>query len=61
MRNKEIKESLKKANIYQWEVAEVMGISETAFSRNMRHELPEEEKQKIYSAIEELKQRKEAV
>lgn len=61
MRNKEIKESLKNANIYQWEAAEVMGISETAFSRNMRHELSEEEKQKIYDAIEELKKQKEVI
>lgn len=59
MKNKEIKESLKKANIYQWQVAEAMGIGETAFSRKMRKELPEEEKQKIFETIDLLK--KEAI
>ena len=55
MKNKEIKESLKKANIYQWQVAEAMGIGETALSRKMRKELPEEEKKQIIDVIEELK------
>lgn len=59
MKNKEIKESLKKANIYQWQVAEAMGIGETAFSRKMRKELPEEEKAIILNTIDKLK--KEAV
>ncbi|WP_286944789.1 hypothetical protein [Acetobacterium sp. UBA5834] len=59
MKNKEIKETLKKANIYQWQVAEAMGIGETALSRKMRKELPEKEKKQIIDVIEELK--KEAV
>ncbi|WKY47153.1 hypothetical protein Q5O24_12405 [Eubacteriaceae bacterium ES3] len=59
MKNKEIKETLKKAKIFQWQVAESLGIGETALSRMMRHELPEEDKKQIIEAIEELK--KEAV
>lgn len=61
MKNMDVREQLKKAGVRQWEVSEVLGINEAALSRKMRHELPEEEKQKIYSAIEELKQQKEAV
>ncbi|MDI3537686.1 MAG: hypothetical protein PWP30_2168 [Eubacteriaceae bacterium] len=59
MKNKEIKESLKKAHLYQWQVAESLGISEPSLSRKMRHELHEDEKKQIFKVIEELK--KEAV
>lgn len=59
MKNKEIKESLKKANIYQWELAESLGIGESTFCRKMRKEFTEEEKRDILNAIDKLK--KEAV
>ncbi|WKY47056.1 hypothetical protein Q5O24_11890 [Eubacteriaceae bacterium ES3] len=61
MKNLDVRETLKKAGIRQWEVCEILGIHEAAFSRKMRHELPEDEKQKIYEAIEVLKNQKEAV
>ena len=61
MNNKDIKDSIKNAGLYQWMVADRINMAESTFYRKMRHELPEEEKQKIYSAIEELKKQKEAV
>lgn len=61
MKNNDIKDSIKNAGLYQWMVAEQINMAESTFYRKMRHELPEEEKKKIYSAIEELKKQKEAV
>lgn len=58
MKNKEIKDAIKNAKVFQWEVAEFIGIHEVAFSRKMRHELPDREKQEILDAIEKLKERK---
>ena len=48
-----------RAGIKQWKVAEAMGISETHFSRKLRKELPQEEKEKILQIIDQLA--KEAV
>jgi len=59
MKNKEIKDSIKSTNLYQWQVAEALGIGESTFCRKMRRELPDEEKTIILSTIDKLK--KEAV
>ena len=40
--------------IMMWEVAEELGILDTALSRKMRRELPDEEKAKIMSAIDRI-------
>ncbi|MEA4805228.1 hypothetical protein [Acetobacterium wieringae] len=61
MSNKDIRSALKESQIRHWQMADFLGIHENTFVRHLRKELPEEEKQKIYSAIEELKQQKEAV
>ena len=37
-----------------WEVAEELGILDSALSRKLRRELPEEEKRKIYDAIDRI-------
>lgn len=53
MKNKLIRDALAKHDYKQWELAEIMGISEFSLSRKMRHELPEEEQKEIVSKIEE--------
>ncbi|MBB5185409.1 dissimilatory sulfite reductase (desulfoviridin) alpha/beta subunit [Faecalicoccus acidiformans] len=53
-RNLDIRNKLKETEIYLWEVADKLGISETHFVRKMRYELPEEEKEKILSIIDEI-------
>lgn len=55
MRNKDIRQAITSANVYYWQVADKLGIQDGTFSRKLRHELSEEEKQKIRQAIEELK------
>ena len=54
MENLEIRRNLKEAGLYQWMLAEKMGIAEQTLVRKLRRELPEEEKQKIFAIIEEL-------
>ena len=50
--NREIKEKIKAAGLYQYQVAELCGIGETTLVRWLRHELTEEKKNLILSAIE---------
>lgn len=54
MKNIEIKKSIKEAGLFQWQIAEKLGIHESALSRKMRHELSEEEKCVILDIIEEI-------
>lgn len=54
MENLEIRRKLKEAGLYQWVLAESMGIAEQTLVRKLRRELPEAEKQKILAIIEEL-------
>ena len=51
MTNKEIREALNKAGLRQWELAEMMNISEFTLSRKMRMEFPEDMKQHILEII----------
>lgn len=51
MANVDIKVALKKANMKQWELAELLEMSEFTLSRKMRRELPESEKIKIMDLI----------
>lgn len=58
MCNKEIRVMLTVNNIKHWEVADSIGIAEGTFSRWLRKELPEEKKEAIIKAINELKERR---
>ena len=55
MRNDEIRKKAKEAGIRFWEIGLRMGLNDGNFSRKLRVELSEEEKQRIFSIIEELK------
>ena len=59
MSNLEIRKEMKKHRLFNYEVAEAMGISEFTLSRKLRKELPQEEKEKILQIIDQLA--KEAV
>ena len=52
--NLEIRRKLKETKVMQWQVADKLGVSEMTLVRKLRYELPEEEKQKIFSVIEEI-------
>lgn len=51
MANIEIRNALKQKRMYNYELAELLGITEWTLSRKLRKELPDEEKQKILGVI----------
>lgn len=53
MCNMEIRIEMTKNNLKQWQVASLLGVSESVFSRRFRKELPQEDKEKILNAIKE--------
>ncbi len=54
MQNIDLKQAAKQADVRIWRLADYLGISEATMTRKLRHELPEEEKQKLLSAIDRL-------
>lgn len=54
MSNKDIRNAAGGYGIRLWQVAEAIGMNESAFSRKLRKELPQEDKEKILAVIEKL-------
>ena len=55
MFNIEIRTAIKKARLFNYEVAAELGLHETSFSRKLaREELSPEEKEKVLTAIKTL-------
>lgn len=54
MKKVDIRNKLKKSHIFQYELAEAMGMSEMTLLKKLRKEFSLEEKQKIYNIIDEL-------
>lgn len=52
--NRCIREAAKKAGILLWQIAERYGINDGNFSRKLRKELPQDERDKILGIINEL-------
>lgn len=59
MANEDIRERLKVNNIKYWQVASEYGITDGNFSRKLRKELSNEEKNKIFNIIDKLLKNKE--
>lgn len=53
MKNLDIRKEMSDRRLFNYEVAEAMGITEFSFSRKMRKELSPKEKEKVLAAIEE--------
>lgn len=58
MANQDVRVAAKAAGVKLWQIAEELGIADSAFSRKLRHELPEETRRQVLAIIERL--RKEA-
>lgn len=54
MANNEIRKHAKEKGVFLWQVADSLGICDMTLTRKLRHELPEEEKTKIFEIINEL-------
>ena len=51
MANTRIKVAIMESGLKQWQVADLVGIRDDAFSRKLRHELPIEEQDRIVDLI----------
>ena len=54
MANEEMRKRFKQANLYQYQIAKQINISEPQFTRWLRYELEEDKKIQIENAITEL-------
>ena len=52
--NNEIRKAAKTNGVFLWQVAERLKISEPTMTRKLRRELPPDEKQRIFSIIDEI-------
>lgn len=51
MANEIIRSTAKEEGVRQWEIADELGIHESTLVKKLRHELPQDEKDKIIDAI----------
>lgn len=54
MFNQDIRDAISCAGVKYWQVAAAYGCTDGNFSRKLRRELPQEEKDKIFSIIDGL-------
>lgn len=53
--NIEIREKIKAAGLYMWQVADALGIQDSNFSRMLRKELSGKDRTRVLAAIEKAK------
>ena len=56
MCNQDIRQTATKPSVRLWRIADALGITDSSFSRKLRKELPQEEKERIFSIIQKLSQ-----
>ena len=54
MKNKKIREAAAAAGVRLWEIAECYGVNDGNFSRKLRRELPDDEREHVLSIIDEI-------
>lgn len=54
MANQEVRELMKEKKVFQWQIADRLGISEGGFCRKLRHELSKEEANGILAIIHDI-------
>lgn len=54
MKNQDIRRMAAGAGVKLWQIADALGIADCSLSRKLRKELPQEEKEKIFSIIQRL-------
>ena len=58
MCNQDIRERAKEAGVKLWQIAGELNLLDCNFSRKLRRELPQDEKDRIFSIIDDLKEAK---
>lgn len=56
MKNIDIRQEAARERVKLYEIASALGITEFTFSRKLRNELPDSEKEKIRAAIKKIKE-----
>ena len=56
MCNQDIRQTATKSSVRLWRIADALGITDSSFSRKLRKELPQEEKERIFSILQKLSQ-----
>ena len=56
MQNLDIRQRADNAGVRLWQIADKLQINDGNFSRKLRKELPQPEKERIFGIIEELEQ-----
>lgn len=59
MRNKKIRDAMSTYNVYVWELADLLEVAESTMYRMLRHELPEQEQDKIVGLITDYGRKKQ--
>lgn len=56
MKNQDIRNKAAGNGVRLWQIAEELGIADGNFSRRLRRELPQEDKERIFAIIDKLSQ-----
>lgn len=56
MTNCDVRQAAASAGVKLWQIADALGIADCNFSRKLRKELPQEEKDRIFAIIGDLSQ-----
>ena len=56
MSNQDIRRTAAGAGVRLWQIADALGIADCSLSRKLRKELPQEEKEEIFTIIQKLSQ-----
>ena len=54
-KNVDVRKAAKDSGVFLWEIADKLGVSEPTLNRWLRKEMPDSQKAKFYSAIEQVK------
>lgn len=54
MKNQDVRAAAKQAGVFLWQIAAELGVNDGNFSRKLRKELPDTEKERIMGIIEKL-------
>ncbi len=58
MKNQDIRDAISKSGVKYWELADRYGIAQSTLSVRLRKELPESEKLRLFSLIQEISEEK---
>lgn len=53
-KNTDVRQKAKEAGVFQYQIAEALGVSEYTILRKLRKELPQDEKARIFQIIDRL-------